>query len=457
MLAPLNPGTVEHRGPFAPAQAELVPVSVGDRLFVLDAHTLDLFRATPELVRALSHAPPEVIGRRSAPLFRPPRESFPPCRTLVLNLTHACNLRCRYCFVREQQGDRAPASMPRDLAVGAVDALLPPGTRGASVGFFGGEPLMAWGLLCEIADHCEDRGLEARHHVTTNAALLDADRASWFSKRRGRFSFIVSIDGDPARHDRLRPKAGGAGSYDDTLAGLEALCRVGFRPTLRSTFTAEGCDLADELERLNALCDDGLGGHVSVEPVSLTEGCVFGAHALTPAALLAMEPAYEAAADWFISRARGGRRARFHHLDKTLERLILHRPYCTECGAGRAYLTVSPTAEIHACHREKSPIGRMMLMDGTWRAGFDARREAWHDNRLEIRKDCPSCGLRYVCGGGCRQDAMDRCGEVREPSPLNCALTAIKTRMAIRVLDEIGPDAAARAAGIRKRKSCRKS
>ena len=59
----------------------------------------------------------------------------PECRSLVLEATHACNLACSYCVVRnyyEEQSDM----MSLETAKRAID-MIPPG-RPLSVGFFGG-------------------------------------------------------------------------------------------------------------------------------------------------------------------------------------------------------------------------------------------------------------------------------------------------------------------------------
>jgi sulfatase maturation enzyme AslB (radical SAM superfamily) len=106
----------DRRGPLAPAESW--PSVVGDKPFALDASSLDLFRLTPELAVAIQSAGPEVLGVRKAPVFRPPRAEDPPCQQLVLNLTHHCNLACRYCFVREQSTKREDRTwaMPFELA-----------------------------------------------------------------------------------------------------------------------------------------------------------------------------------------------------------------------------------------------------------------------------------------------------------------------------------------------------
>jgi len=443
MLTPMNAGRPKRPVKRQPVRPELCPVVIGEKAFAFDPLTLEVYRVTLPLLRALDDAP-HLLRPGPAPVFPDPG-GFPSCSSLVINITHRCNLRCRYCFVREQTvaKSREELDLPVEAALGAIRALCPD-----RVGFFGGEPMMRFDALREIVEIVEKEFPKTRFSCTTNGTLIDDEAAAWFAARRDRCSFIVSLDGDPERHNQLRPLPDGD-SHAGALAGLRRLAEAGYRPTLRGTFTADGCDLAAELEILNNLCDEGLGGHVSIEPVSLTEGCAFGRLAITPERMRAMEPMFMAAADWFVARARAGKRARYHHLTKFIQRLYEKVPQCTECGAGRGYLTLSPDLSLHACHREKSRVGKLIGSENDWEIFFDnTAREAWRDNRLEVHADCPSCPYRYLCGGGCRLDGIDQTGDVRRPDPANCELTRMRLRMAIRVIDALGITAAARAAGV---------
>jgi len=358
------------------------------------------------------------------------------CKTLVLNVTHSCNLACRYCFVRASEY-RQPGVMTLALATRAIDTLFL--EKECHVGFFGGEPLLAWPLITAVVDHCRKKYEKCTFSITTNGTLLDAHKARLLADNN--FSTILSIDGNPHRHDALRPFTDGSGSFRATWTGLRHLAqaghggqRSGLQPTLRSTFTAAGCDLAKELEFLNRLCDCGCGAGVAIEPVSLTEGCAFSRHAISPARLMQMCPAYMDAAAWFVDRVNAGKPARFHHLTSTLDRMIKKQGSNTECGAGHGYLTLNPAGEIHACHREGSLIGRLETDGIKWLPA----RLPWMDNRLETHLYCPSCKMRYVCGGGCRHDGLEALADLRKPSPLTCVLTRLRVAMAQAVMSEVG-------------------
>ena len=331
--------------------------------------------------------------------------------------------------------------MSESMALEAIALLFPAGSH-PLIGFFGGEPLLQWDLITGVTAFCENAYDGAKFMLTTNGTLLNAQRAQFLAEHK--FGMLVSLDGSAARHDRLRPFANGAGSYLAALDGVRHLAKAGLRPILRSTFGSGGIDLVAELEALNRLCDEGLASDVAIEPVSLAEGCDAETEAISEGFITAMQRQYMSAADWFIARARSDKRARFRHLTKTLETLLLGVPMCTECGAGNGYLTLSPASEIHACHREQSRVGLLDHATIIW----EGARRAWLDNRLECHAECPSCALRYLCGGGCRYDAMLGSGDVRRPNARNCELQKVRLLMALRVLDELGEPLAAKAAGI---------
>ena len=337
------------------------------------------------------------------PLFtrQAPQFDFPPTllkRHVVLNLTHACNLNCRYCFV---EGPRT-ARMSLLTAKAALRWLAPV----SHIAFFGGEPMLEFDTIRQIveANAVSRDGPPPHYHITTNATLIDPPKANFLAKHH--FSAIVSIDGPKELHDANRPTRKGLGSYTDTLTGLLCMADAGIKPTLRAT-----CLTPDQLlpaaQHLNELLADGLGSHVSVEPADVSEGC---AHSQGER----IEPrqwreAYQGLARWIAQEARQGRPAQVHQIDTLRQRLTDRTPAPSECGAGKNYLGVSPDGAIHACHRERSPIG-------TAAGGLDElQRTPWQDNRYYARADCPSCPIRNACGGGCRWVSHTR-GDIRQPA-----------------------------------------
>ena len=68
--------------------------------------------------------------------------AYPPITSVHLNLTHRCNLACRYCYVAQE-----PMDMPWEVARDSIDFLAKNATlskRRPEICFFGGEPLLRW-------------------------------------------------------------------------------------------------------------------------------------------------------------------------------------------------------------------------------------------------------------------------------------------------------------------------
>lgn len=394
------------------------------RRFAYQPDDMRLFELTPE------ECPPEQIPVR-VPQFA--LSQVQP-QMLVLLPTLACNLRCRYCFEAPQNGARQPLAPAATGGAGGQSAtddagavmgeeviraalrLLP---KDGQIGFFGGEPLLAWGAVRRTVELAGAR----RYSLTTNGTLLTRETAA-FLDRHG-FSLIVSVDGPAHLHDAARPQADGDGSYAAVARGLHVLAgfpQLAARTTLRGTYDGQGrhAHLLQRVRHLNDLCRRYGMRNVSVEPAELAEGCGRGgcggrgAAAVRPSEALFEE--YADLAEWLAYERGAGRRAMFHHFDVRMLRLRTRRPAPSECGAGVGYCAVTPDGTLHACHRLGCPVGNV-------REGIDLRlQQPWRDNRYYARSGCADCWLRNVCGGGCRSNSL-LAGDIRAPRPFGCWLT----------------------------------
>ena len=434
--------------PFKPAKREMHRFEVGGKELQYDVNAMTLTAAGG---RADNEAPS---------CFRP---DFPHpgirdhVDYLVLYLTRRCNLRCEYCFVRNLSDDPR-ARMTPDTARRALELLLPAG-RPVTIAFFGGEPLLEWDLITEVTEFAKHiyRGPgRPQFHITTNGALMDAEKVA-FLDREG-FSMIVSLDGPSDMHNNSRPGAKGMDSYEATLRGLKLLRgrRLPTRTTLRATFSAREIKLRERLEHHHRLIDEGLCAHVTLEPVSLTESscrALPSDHELSFDApsvdWRAVEREYEQAARYLRDRIRGRRRASFEQIVRFVRRLAYHQAACSECEAGNGYASVAPDGTIHACHREgPSRIGNLAA------GGLDeSLRAKWLDNRFYLNAKCLECPIRLVCGGPCRQDGLER-GEIHTPPEADCKLRHIWFRWAAWLLSELSRDEVARLTGQRASTCC---
>ena len=142
---------------------------------------------------------------------------------LILMPTEACNFRCVYCYEQFQYKRMEPHVVQGTKALISKRA---PTLRRLSLGWFGGEPLLAFDIIEDIASHAQscvrqNPGLTLFSDITTNAYLLTRDRFQRLLDQ-GVSRFQISFDGPREHHDRKRVLAGGKGTFDRIWANLLA-------------------------------------------------------------------------------------------------------------------------------------------------------------------------------------------------------------------------------------------
>ena len=117
--------------------------------------------------------------------------ALPLITSAMLVVTHECNLRCRYCFVRKE-----PRRMTLDTAKAAAGFLLENARRAGvrpEINFFGGEPMLMYdSVIKPLVEWVHDElGENMRFSITTNGTLLTPERIG-FMKRHG-FSLLLFL------------------------------------------------------------------------------------------------------------------------------------------------------------------------------------------------------------------------------------------------------------------------
>ncbi|MCC6999701.1 MAG: radical SAM protein [Deltaproteobacteria bacterium] len=145
-----------------------------------------------------------------------------------LVLTHRCNLACGYCYA----GDHHLAEMTGEVRGRAVELLVADGAELAQLGFFGGEPFLAFAAMKEAAARARvvaaAAGCRLIMQATTNGTALGREQVEWVVGNG--VQVCVSIDGVREAHERGRPLKGGRSSFDAVVKGLRALVDAGAGP-----------------------------------------------------------------------------------------------------------------------------------------------------------------------------------------------------------------------------------
>jgi uncharacterized protein len=367
----------------------------GSQILDVDEHTLATLDEVA-LAPYLDHG--KRLGLSTVPSVAP--------QNLSLNVTSACNLACNYCYAdRGAFGGAQIGAMSEATAEQAIDVLLAGCDRHAmaTIGFLGGEPFLRSHLIHHVVDYTTRRaaavGQPVGFSVTTNGTLLQSEDLDLL--RSHRFAVTVSLDGGQATHDRRRIKVLGHGSWNDAMACVRPLlANPGTAVvTARATLTSDDLDL---IGRYDALAAEGFPA-IGFAPVRVGFGALGDDH--WPRWL----DASIALAERELATIRAGGDTAFDNLRVALRQLNVGSSSPYPCGAGGGYASVSTAGQWFACHRA---IGQedYALGDANGPSGVDAARQRQFltDRHVERVEPCRSCWARYLCSGGCHQEASTR-------------------------------------------------
>ena len=346
-------------------------------------------------------------------------------KALCLHVAHTCNLNCAYCFASQGKYNGERAVMSFEVGKQALDFLdaNSGNRRNLEVDFFGGEPLMNFGVVKELVAYArsieKEKGKRFRFTLTTNGLLIDDDVIDFANREMS--NVVLSLDGRKEIHDRYRVDYAGNGSWERVVPKFQKLveARGGKNYYMRGTFTHANPDF---LEDIKVMLDLGFT-ELSMEPVVCAPG---DPEALTEEDLPVVMSQYEELARLMLKRRREGRPFTFYHymLDLSGGPCIYKR--VSGCGSGTEYMAVTPWGDLYPCHQF---VGEKAFRLGdVWNGVTEtAAQDEFAACNVYAREECRDCWARLYCSGGCAANAYHATGSVRGVYRYGCEL--FKKRM----------------------------
>ena len=347
-------------------------------------------------------------------------------KALCLFLSDRCSLQCRYCFARPGVSSIGGAGlMTEEIGSQAIDFLLTSSgpRRRVEVDFFGGEPLLNFPVLERLVSYGRKRSLalgkEINFTVTTNALGLTRGIGDYLCENE--ISVILSLDGRPEVHDRMRVFPNGKGSYQSVFKNILEFIQAHPRANyyLRGTYTAYNLNFSDDVTHML-----GQGfNKVSVEPViALAQED----YALSEEDLPSIGREYEKLTREIISRLEEGQEVDFYHYNIDLDEGVCLPKRLGGCSAGFEYLSVTSRGDLYPCHQF---AGREGFLMGDVNSGVvrEDLRQLFRNAHVYKKEGCGSCWARNYCSGGCHANAHLFNSSIYKPDQLACRI--IKKRL----------------------------
>ena len=350
-------------------------------------------------------------------------------KALCLHIAHDCNLKCQYCFAGEGEYHGRRALMSFEVGKKALDFLVAnSGSRvNLEVDFFGGEPLMNWQVVKDLVSY--GRSLEKTHNkkfrftLTTNGVLLNDEILEFVNREMA--NLVLSIDGRKEVHDRMRPMAGGQGSYDLILPKLikAAESRNQTNYYVRGTFTRYNKDFAADILHL---ADLGFK-QISVEPVVAPKD---EPYALREEDIPELLEEYDKLAAEIIKRHKEGKDFNFFHFMIDLEGGPCVYKRLSGCGSGTEYLAVTPWGDFYPCHQF---VGNEDFLMGNVDEGIVRTdiRDEFKECNVYSKEKCRKCFAKFYCSGGCAANSYNFHGNIHDAYDIGCELQKKRIECAI--------------------------
>ncbi len=341
----------------------------------------------------------------------------PGLKEIHLQVSHVCNLNCKYCYAEGGNYGGPSLKMDQKTARQAVDYFLqslPEGTVG-DLSFDGGEPLTNWDIIQEVVDYGEKKAREQNKRlfffIGTNGTLLNKSTHSLIKNKR--LGVGISIDGDADTQDANRKYRNNKGSYSTLSRNIkDFISHIGNQNLqARSTITRHNLKVSETVKHLLSL---NLM-HLYLDPVSSTDP-----HwQLTPAELEIINNEFTLLADFYAKTLLEGKIFIIRNFYLFIKRLHFKKKLFYKCGVGRSGVAITPKGDIFPCYRFASvPSYRM---GNIFEQGINRSfQQQFIDNRVDDRAGCNTCWARYLCGGGCPYHAVYKQGDIYKNDHQEC-------------------------------------
>ncbi len=171
--------------------------------------------------------------------YNPEEQVFFPPAAVAVEITHRCNLRCKYCYV----GNR---SNPQTLSLEAIKHIIDDmrDLQCTTLILGGGEPTLH-PQFDKILEYAYKKGMTT-HIVTNGTTDLPDYLEKYSSEDRHRFGVTISLDSPKEIHEEMRKNA----KFEIIERNIHRLAELGWKPSLQTTVSLENYRYIPDLLKL---------------------------------------------------------------------------------------------------------------------------------------------------------------------------------------------------------------
>ena len=299
-----------------------------------------------------------------------------------LHLTNRCNLQCTYCF--RESSPKIPIHHTSDHFCNMLEYIKPFTAEEMTVTFTGGEPTLFPGFEEVVLTSTQ---LGYKNLLLTNGTRVTSKFADFISQH---FSNVkISLDGpNEAVHSLTR----GKGNFQLALRGIRELADRGANLTVQVTVSQSNLESCTEIKALLK------GVKVLFTPIlPMGRGDSLDKEFIDDKA--------------FLGLTRGLARVTEGKLETSVFPGVRQR----RCHAGISNISVADSGDVYPCHLfhyERYKFGN--IFTDSFKDIFFGSKIKQYVESMDVEANnsiCSTCEVRFLCGGGCKANALHATGD----------------------------------------------
>lgn len=312
---------------------------------------------------------------------------------LHVNPTLDCNFNCWYCYENYVPHSRMKEDVVKATKSFIDSVLKRPEIKSFSLGFFGGEPLFHFDKVSkEIIGHaaagCAGSGVRFHVNFTSNGALITEDIVKFLSQYP--CGFQITLDGGKPDHDKTRFGKNGDGSFDTIVSNIKLLLQSGIEVIVRVNYTGDNIDSVETIF-------DSFKDIIAEEKIFVR----FDFQRVWQDRNDNVEDETEEK----ITQIRNLFRDAGFAVNTNY---LLHGVSNSCYGDKLNHLLINYNGDVYGCTaRDFNKENRIGFLDSCGEVHYDYKKLEKRNNSKLAKAVCKKCRIAPLCGGGCKQRAME--------------------------------------------------
>lgn len=333
---------------------------------------------------------------------------MPRKKTIMLLVTHQCNLHCSYCYESHKDCVTMTAKQAEQYIssiVGSLDSFY----TEFEVQFMGGEPLLQFNLIREVSEWLWKESFPLPLTVVfapTNGTLLNEEMKKWFSLNKEKVCLGLSFDGNRLMQNINR-------SNSSPLVDLDYFLKTWPNQSVKMTISPEtvqmlydGVVFLHEKGFRHITTDLAMGNNVKWENQHL---CAF-------------EEQLDKLGEYYLSHPE---LQRFSMLNLCVEDLFQPHYSLKKCGCGEDLVCIDTDGVQYACHLFSPISASKEEAETSLSIDFNNHQEFISNECQEciLYPICTSCyGMNFLCYGDVSKQSAFTCQAFKIQFYANCKL-----------------------------------